>query len=236
VQLIAPRFAQLGWDERAGESVEDRQLRGELAQALSRYGDADAIAEGRARFARYLAEPASLPASLVDSVLRIAGRHAEAATWEALKRLAEQAPTSEEKFRAYRALAEAQDAALAARTLALARDKAVPQIMRNELAYDVARGGHLEAAWSYARANAEALLADVPQYAGAWYIGGVVETSADPAHADQLEALAAARMPEGLTTARRFADAVRSRAKLKARLLPQLEKALADGPKALRPS
>ena len=110
-------------------------LIGAAGYQLSRYGDADAIAEGRARFARYLAEPASLPASLVDSVLRIAGRHADAATWEALKRLAEQAPTSEEKFRAYRALAEAQDPALAARTLALARDKAVPQIMRNELAY-----------------------------------------------------------------------------------------------------
>jgi aminopeptidase N len=61
VRLIAPRFAQLGWEERAGESGEDRQLRGLLAGALARHGDAGAIAESRARFARFLADRASLP-------------------------------------------------------------------------------------------------------------------------------------------------------------------------------
>jgi aminopeptidase N len=227
VRLLAPRFAQLGWDEKTGESVEDRQLRGELAQALSDYGDAAVIAAGRARFARFAADPSSLPASLTDAVMHIAGSHADQATYDTLKRLAERALTSEEKFRYYRALGSALDPALAAQALQLASASEVPQIIRNEIVADVARSDHLDAAWAYAREHADALLADTTVAGGSRYFGRIVETSASAAHADELEDFVKARLPEGaLINARRTADEIRTRAKLKARLLPQLESAL----------
>lgn len=63
--------------------------------------------------------------------------------------------------------------------------------------------------------------------AGNRYFGDIVETSASAAHADELEAFVEARLPEGaLVSARRTGDEIRTRAKLKARLLPQLESAL----------
>src|SRR5678815_5758755 len=84
VGVLAPRFAKLGWEERAGEPDEARQLRARLAATLSRYGDAATIAEGQRRFARWVAEPASLSPSLVNAVVEIAGRHADVATYETL--------------------------------------------------------------------------------------------------------------------------------------------------------
>jgi aminopeptidase N len=227
VRLIAPRFEQLGWDERADESVEDRQLRAELAQALSYYGDATVINEGRTRFARFLADLSSLPPSLIDSVVHIVGRHADQATYDSLKRLAERAVATEDKFRYYRALGDALDPALAAQTLQLARASEVPQIIRNEIVADVAESGHVDAAWAYAREQVDALLADMTLYASNRYFGDVLETSASTAHADELEAFVTTRLPAGaLVNARRTGDEIRTRAKLKARLLPELEAAL----------
>ncbi|MEP7301091.1 MAG: M1 family metallopeptidase [Caldimonas sp.] len=225
--LIAPRFARLGWDERSGESNEDRQLRGVLASALSDYDDPATIEAGRARFARFLEDRSSLPASLAEAVLEIAGRHADRATWDALVALAERAPSSEERFRTYRALARARDPALAERTLQLSVAPEVPQIIRNELAAQVARSDHMKAAWTYGREHADALLADLTQYAGGRYFAGIARTSADSALADELEAFAEARLPAGAQLdARRAGDEIRTRGRLKARLLPQLEAAL----------
>ncbi len=225
--LIAPRFAPLGWDEKPGESGEERQLRGLLADALTRYDDAAAIAETRARFARFVAERDSVPPALVDAVLRGAARHADAPTWEQLRLLAETAPGSEEKFRTLRALAQVRDPALAERTLRLALAADVPQIMRTEIVGSVAAHDHLALAWAFARANLEALLSDLPQNAGGRYLGRIVDPSASAATADELEAFVAARLPpSALADARRAGDEIRTRARLKARLVPQLEAAL----------
>ena len=221
--MLAPRFARLGWDERAGEPDEARQLRARLAATLSRYGDAATIAEGQRRFARWVAEPASLAPSLVDAVVEIAGRDADVATYETLLALARRAPTTEERFRAYRALATARDPALAARTVQLALDRDVPQIVRHELLAAVARSDHRELAWAYAREHADALLADMRLYDGGPAFAAIVSTSASPATADELEAFAQARLPaDALVEVRRGEDEIRTRAALKSRLWPEL--------------
>ena len=223
VAVLAPRFARLGWDERAGEPDEARQLRARLAATLSRYGDAATIAEGQRRFARWVAEPASLAPSLVDAVVEIAGRDADVATYETLLALARRAPTTEERFRAYRALATARDPALAARTVQLALDRDVPQIVRHELLAAVARSDHRELAWAYAREHADALLADMRLYDGGPAFAAIVSTSASPATADELEAFAQARLPaDALVEVRRGEDEIRTRAALKSRLWPEL--------------
>jgi len=223
VGLVAPRFAGLGWDERAGEPDEARQLRARLAATLSRYGDEATIAEGQRRFARWVAEPASLAPSLVNAVAEIAGRHADVATYESLRTLARRAPTSEERFRAYRAMATARDPALAALTVELALDRDVPQIIRHELLASVARWDHLELAWTYAREHADALLADMKLFDGGRAFAAIVATSASAATADELEAFARARLPaDALVDVRRGEDEIRTRAALKARLWPEL--------------
>ena len=227
VRLIAPRFAQLGWEEKAGESGEERRLRGLLAGALARHGDAGAIAESRARFARFLVDRGSLPPALLDPVLKSVGRHADAATWDQLRALAAAAQTGEERFRYFHALGEARDPALAERNLQLALAADVPRLMREDMLGMVAGSGHLPAAWAFAREHADALLADTTANAGGRYFGRVVDTAASATIADELEAFVAARLPAGaLADARRAGDEIRTRAQLKARLAPQLAAAL----------
>ncbi len=227
LDLLAPRFARLGWDEKAGETTEDRLLRGVLAGALLRYGDVAAVAEARSRFARFLADPASLQPEIAEAVLRSAGREADAATWERIRQLAEAAQTSQERFRYYRALSQVREPMLAARSLELAISPAVPQIVRQDMVSAVARNGHLPAAWDFARANVDRLLANVTQNAGGRYFGEVVDSAASPAFADELEAFVAARLPASAQPdAHRAADEIRTRALLKARLVPQLEAVL----------
>ena len=229
VGVLAPRFAQLGWDERTDEPAEVRQLRARLAATLSRYDDAATIAEGQRRFSRWVAEPASLAPSLVNAVVEIAGRHADVATYETLLALARRAPTSEERFCAYRAMATARDPALAARTAQLALDRDVPQIIRHELLASVARWDHRELAWAYARDNADALLADMKLHDGGRAFAAIVAASASAATADELEAFAQARLPaDALVDVRRGEDEIRTRAALKARLWPELVATLAN--------
>ena len=148
--------------------------------------------------------------------------------YDTLKRLAETTTVTEDKFRYYHALTEALDPALAARTLQLSRAPEVPQIIRNQIGPDVAQSGHLEAAWAYAQENADALIADMTPSFGFRYFGSVVDSSASAAKADELEAFVKARLPAGaLTGAQRVGDEIRTGAKLKARLVPQLAAALA---------
>ena len=76
--------------------------------------------------------------------------------------------------------------------------------------------------------HAEQLLADTTRYAGGRMLARVVDTSASATTADELEAFVAARLSaDALVDARRAGDEIRTRARLKARLLPQLEAALA---------
>src|SRR5690606_38365427 len=73
--FVQPRFDRLGWEERAGDTLEERRLRPLLAGALARAGDERAIAEARTRFDRYVRDPASVSPDMLDFVLNTAGRY-----------------------------------------------------------------------------------------------------------------------------------------------------------------
>ena len=227
IRLLRPPFERLGWEAVPGEAAEARRLRADLAQALADFGDAAVIAEGQARFQRFLAEPASLPAALADPVLHIAGRHATQADHDALIVLAGAALTAEEKRRYHNALNAALDPLLAAQTLPLALQTTLPPTLTGAVLAGVADAGHIELAWAFAKEHAEALVTMQQDSDRNQLFPQVVEGSADPALADALVALVKARLPAGaLPEAQRAAAVIRERAGFKARVLPQLAGAL----------
>ena len=231
VRLLKPRFAALGWDEKPGEPGDDRQLRARLATALADADDAETLAEARTRFRRWLVEPASVPASMADALTHAAMRRAEPADWEALRARATRATASEERFRDFRALAWPRDPALAERALALSSAPEVPQIARQEMVWRVAEAGHGEAAWAYAEGHAEALVADIKHYGSGAVFARLARRAATAETADRLEALARAGLPEDARPEiRRAADEIRTRARLRDRLLPELKAALVRAP------
>ncbi|WP_436107053.1 M1 family metallopeptidase [Massilia sp. LjRoot122] len=226
IGFARPKFDKLGWEEKPGETAEDTQLRGMLATALARAGDPQAIAEGKARFARYLKDPESVNPGMIDFVMSTAGRYADQATYDALAARTANAPTSEERNRFGRALTSAQDPALAARTLQALLSPQTPPDLVPYILGGVA-GEHLDQTWNFAVANRDALLANMEALGRNSMFASIVASSAKPAHADMMEAYMRKNFgPDGLVEAERVGNGVRIRADQKARLLPQVRAAL----------
>lgn len=226
IDFAKPRFAKLGWEEKPGEAAEDGQLRALLAIALARAGDQQAIAEGRARFARYLDDPASVNPSMIDFVAFVAGRYGDASTYEALTKRTMNAATVEERNRFGRALTSTQDPALAERTLKLALSPQAPPELVAYIIQGVA-GEHLAQAWKFATANRADLLKSMDAMSRNRAFANIVSSSSNPADADMMEAYVRENFgPEAVVEAERVGNGVRIRAAQKARLLPQVRAAL----------
>ena len=225
--MVAPKFNKLGWQEKAGESAEERQLRPLLAGALARAGDAAAIEHGRALFKRYLDKPDSVSPALRDFALEVAAREADSALYEQLVARAVQADSSEERERISFALAGATDPALAKRTLQLALSPALPAQLTNQIVPAVAQNGHQEQAWEFAVANRKILLKNQDAVSRNGWFPSLVGGSSNPADADMMEAYVAAHFgADAQIEAKRVGNAIRTRAQEKKRLLPQLRAAL----------
>jgi len=160
VRVLSPVFARLGWDARPGESPQAEPLRAGLISTLGAAGDAAVIAEAKARFAKFVADPASLSTALRQPVLDVAGTYADEATWETLQGLLAKAKSAVE-FRQYAtALWAARDPQLAAKNLAMATS--LPPETGGVMGYyDVAivalAGRQPDAAWAYFRTHSDEL-------------------------------------------------------------------------------
>ncbi|MES2756847.1 MAG: M1 family metallopeptidase [Pseudomonadota bacterium] len=227
VDLVSPKFARLGWDERAGEPQEDRQLRSRLAGMLVRAGDPAAIAQARSRFARYLADPAAVSPSMIDFVVGAAGRNADQATHDALTARVLQTQSAEERGRISAALASTRDPALSARTLQLALSPQLPVQMTTWIVPMVAGNGHIDQAWAFAVVHRDALNKNMDSMSQNRAFSGIVASSTKEAHADMMESYVKQHFgPDAVTEAQRVGNGIRIRAALKARLLPQVRAAL----------
>ena len=233
INLLQPKYKTLGWEERTGDSVEVRQMRSAILRALGDFGDAGVIAESRARFQRFVAEPASLSPALVDVVVHLAGRYADQATYDVLAGLAAKAINSEEKFRYYFAMTDALDPKLAEQSLKLSLSATLPPLVTNRVIAAVAQSEHIEQAWAFAKQNGTALLGTIDGFERNRYFANIVGGSRDAALADDLEAFVKATLPpDAIAEAERTGDAIRTRAKLTPRRLAELGSALAANSRA----
>jgi aminopeptidase N len=218
VALLRVPFARLGWDSAPGESGERAALRGSLITALGRAGDAEVIAEARARFAARAAKP--IDRSIRAAVLNTVGRHADEATHEALVADWRRATQADERWELQNALRQAADWAIARRWMEFA-------LRTNELApgdavYQVHRtgadSGHGALVWEFVRANLPAIFARTSPRGRAFVLPDAAQPFADEKIADELIALTQARLPPGARyQAEKTADLIRLKAQVKAR-------------------
>ncbi|OON63902.1 hypothetical protein B0920_11315 [Massilia sp. KIM] len=226
IELAGPKFAQLGWDEKPGEAIEDAELRALLATAMARAGDPQATAQAKRRFAGYLKDPSSVSPAMIDFVTSIAGRYADQATYEALAARVASAATSEERNRFGKALVAAQDPALAERTMKALLSPETPPDLLPYLVGGVANE-HLDKTWAFATANREALLNNMEALGRYGLFASIVGSSSNPAHAEMMEDYMRKNFgPDAVVEAERVGNGVRLRAAQKARLLPQVRAAL----------
>lgn len=226
IGFVQPRFAQLGWEPKAGEAAEERQLRALLASSLARAGDEGAIREARQRFARFQADPASVSPEMLDFVVSTVGRYADGATYAALGKQVAAARTDEERNRFGGAMTLVQDPALAASALNMAVSPEIPANLSTMIVSSIGRE-HPDQAWEFAVAHRDALLKSADAVGRNRALASVVAGSSDARHADMMEQYVGQNFgPDALVEARRVGNGIRVRAAQKARLLPQVRAAL----------
>jgi aminopeptidase N len=155
---LAPHFARVGWDARAGEAVTDAVLRDVLISILGWLNDPAIVAEARRRVEA--ADPSALPGGIREAALRVVGSQADARWHQWLVDQARNAATSLERDQYLSALAEVQDPALAQRTLDLALTDAFPRTLRPVVIRRVGTT-HPDLTWAFIaarRAEVDALL------------------------------------------------------------------------------
>lgn len=226
-QMLAPRFAKLGWTEIAGEPDEQRQLRARFIGMMSELDQPGFVAEGQVLFQRWRKDPASIAVSVQEPLLNLAARHASSATWSQIKTLAVEAMSSSEKARYYTALSLAKDPKLAQQTLSLLLDPKMPGLTFNTLLYSLAGNEHMELAWQFVQKNHVALLAAQTVRDRNKLVPNVLATASDIRFAGEMQAFVKAKLPpEAMLETERTLEGIRIRARRKATLIPQMQQVL----------
>ncbi|MEJ1973608.1 MAG: M1 family metallopeptidase [Lacunisphaera sp.] len=223
-QLLGPKFAQVGWDAKPGESALDATLRAKLVSALGRYGDPAVVAECLRRFEAYVVNPASLSGNLRGPVLEVAGRYATRETYDQLHARARAATTTEEKRRAYAGMQAVVDPVLAQETVALTLGQELSAAEAARNLFYVAANEHADLAWEFAREHTDAVLQQTTCFGRNQYLPNIARNFTDIARAEELENLVREHLPpDSLAEAAKAADIIRLYATVKKRELPAID-------------
>jgi aminopeptidase N len=222
--MLRPNFDQLGREPKKGETARDSVLRGSLIVALGDLNDPEIVTGCRARFQKYIANPASLAPDLRAPIFWVVGHHADEATWNKLHELGLKTTSIEEKQNYYDALAAARDPKLITKTLQISLTDELPTSRAIFLVGKVARQSeHPEMAWEFAKANMKALLAKTDALGANSYAPSLFTFFSETSRVDELKSYAKANLPA--TSAKEVAkaiDEVEFRAEFKPRLASQL--------------
>jgi aminopeptidase N len=195
--VLRPLFDRIGWDAAPSEPGDYAGLRIRLIGLLGTFGDETVAAEAKRRFAKSVGDPSSLAGPLRETILNLAGRHADRATYDALLALARGADPSERQ-RYYTAAAGAHDPDLAKQTLALTLTDELPPATVGSVISSVASAGeHRDLAWTFVKANYARLASRQQPSARDNFISSLLMTFTDAAHAEELASFAEARKIPG---------------------------------------
>jgi aminopeptidase N len=196
--VLRPLFDRIGWDATPAEPADRALLRTRLIGMLGNFGDDAIVTEAKLRFAKFVSDPASLPAALRETVTGLAGGYADRATYDTLLALGRATTNTNERVRYYMAAASARDPALANETLAIALTDELPSTLVGRLISEVASGGeHRDLAWNFVKANFAALAAKLGPSFSDNFPANLMTNFTDAAHAQELANFAPAHATPG---------------------------------------
>ncbi len=185
-----PALAAVGVESRAADDDDVLSRRGALLQLLGGLaGDTALQARARALAEGYLANPASVPPTLVAPVLQVAAAGGDAALYDRyLAKVRAAANTPDEYYRFFNALDAFPDPALAQRTLAFALSDEVRSQDAPSLLGQLLAGRHGDAAWAFVQTKWEAIVTKVGVFQGIPNIVGALGSFCSPARSAEIEA------------------------------------------------
>ena len=220
---LSPKFEQLGWESRDGDSSTVKDLRTSLMGTLSGMGDAKVIAEARRRFAASASDPAAMPPDLRRTVLGIVAYNADAATWDQLHAMARSEQSSMIRDQYYGLLARTRDEALAQRALDMALTDEPGATNSAGMISAVSRE-HPDMAFDFAVAHRGQVDKLVDTTSRARYYPGLGGSANDLAMVDKILAFADKHIaPTSRRPAETAIAGIRTRLKLRAQQLPQVD-------------
>jgi aminopeptidase N len=224
-ELLQPTLSRLGWDVKPDEKAVDGLWRSALIELLGSFDDPAVAAEAQKRFGAFAVRGEPLPGDLRRAILGIVGRDADPALWDSLHAMAVKESSTELKSELYRALASARSDELAGRTLALSlTDELVPKEGTNLVRSVGTSGKKPGLAIEFARAHLDALLARIGALEETSYVPRLFRAFSDDSRAEELEALAKAKLPPAAgPQVAKAADEIRFKAALKKRLMPDID-------------
>ena len=220
---LSPKFEQLGWESREGDSSTVKDLRTSLIGTLSGMGDAKVVAEARRRFAAAASDPAAMPPDLRNTVLDIVAYNTDAATWDKLHAMARGEQSSMIRDQYYGLLARAKDKALAQRALDMALTDE-PGATNGAGMISAVSWEHPDMAFDFAVAHREQVDKLVDTTSRARYYPGLGSGANDLAMVGKIRAFADKHIaPTSRRSAETAIAAIQTRLKLRALQQPQVE-------------
>ena len=180
-----PQYAKFSPPSPA-DSANTRELRAQLFGVLGYYGkDPAVLSQAREIAEKYIADPASVDATLGQTALFIAARNGDAALFDKLQKVFETSNNPEIQETALRLLAEFEDPALEQRAL----EYAVSSKVRNQdaaiqLAISLQIDGTRDRAWQFIKSNWDKVQAQFTTAMGGMVVGSTSGFCSDDARDD----------------------------------------------------
>jgi aminopeptidase N len=221
--LLGPLFQRVGWDAKSDEELATKLLRSDLIHSLGGFGDRVVIDEAFRRYEGSRKGQADLSPDLRRAVTEVVGRYSSPAIYDELHESAQQAPLLEAKQDFYHALEVALDPDLAKRSLQLATTMS-PAESNAAFSAVAVTGEHAELAWEFAKNHLAELHTQHNEKLWSDLLPKIAEGFNASVYADELVELARAQgSAESLVRAKAAADQLQFRARLKGRLLPDVD-------------
>ncbi|MFY9988649.1 MAG: ERAP1-like C-terminal domain-containing protein [Chthoniobacterales bacterium] len=223
--LLNPLLERLGWYPNNDEELATKLFRNELIEALGVFGDRSVINEAFERFEQLHKNPDSIAPDLRGTVVAVVGRYSSEAVYTQLHQLAREATLLEAKDDYYHAMECVLDPKLAEKTLELAIGQELsPAESAGAFAKVASEGEHADLAWNFVKERLDLLEKDRSQTLWTVLVPSIVEGLYDRDTANEILNLSKDRATaNGLTRTQMAADLLQVRAKLRERLLPDID-------------
>jgi Peptidase family M1 domain/ERAP1-like C-terminal domain len=192
-RLLAPVFARVGWEAKAGEEPAVAQFRETLIPVMAQFGDPGIVADAKRYYDADTAKPGSVPAAIRLTALEAYSRNIDPAGWDALhaRAVAEKSPVAQRIW--YSALASAEDKVLAQRALDIALTDEAPVPIRSAI-IEAVSNEHPELAFDWAARRAKAIDPLLESSSKSEFIVGLAKGGSDLALAKRVTAYANASL------------------------------------------
>ncbi len=227
--VLATRLDLLSMQPRAGESDAQAELRDRVIGMLGRLDHAPTVAAVQALWRSAVpagaSDLAALPPTLLAGITGVVGRHADASTFEQLRRLARNESLPERRGLLWSAIGAARDPDLAQQTIAIARTEEAPAEESPWLLTNLAEAGHRELAWQALQQHHAGVTRRMSPQSLGYLAPSLLRGSGDARHATELLGWTERELgAPGLPEARKAVAAIGVNAGLVREVLPQLRR------------